>query len=199
MYVGSNEIITFLDNLFLCSWRPIMPSVYRHRERALNCGMHSLSFVNNWSTRPEAGLQWGGGGGGGRWTGWTGVLRGRWGEEEGWENNSLLSAGVPGKEQVRRYPLHCFYSVYLTPVHRGEVRRRRGRGRGRRGTHSPKYQKRTYVGKSHWSNSFSQFWHISSGACDTEYRSQISSHCVDVIRILLMRDNNARSGRYEQR
>lgn len=131
MYVGSNEIITFLDNLFLCSWRPIMPSVYRHRERALNCGMHSLSFVNNWSTRPEAGLQWGGGGGGGRWTGWTGVLRGRWGEEEGWENNSLLSAGVPGKEQVRRYPLHCFYSVYLTPVHRGEVRRRRGRGRGR--------------------------------------------------------------------
>lgn len=80
MYVGSNEIITFLDNLFLCSWRPIMPSVYRHRERALNCGMHSLSFVNNWSTRPEAGLQWGGGGGGGRWTGWTGVLRGRWGE-----------------------------------------------------------------------------------------------------------------------
>ena len=58
------------------------------------------------------------------------------GEEEGEENNSLLSAGVPGKEQVRRYPLHCFYSVHLTPVHRGEVRRRRRRKRKRKRRHS---------------------------------------------------------------
>lgn len=41
----------------------------------------------------------------------------------------MLSAGVPGKEQVRRYPLHCFYSVYLTPVQRGEVKRRKRRRR----------------------------------------------------------------------
>lgn len=60
--------------------------------------------------------------GGGRW---TGVFRVRRGEEL--QNNSLLSAGVPGKEQVRRYPLHCFYSVYLTPLQRGEVKRRRRR------------------------------------------------------------------------
>lgn len=51
------------------------------------------------------------------------------GEEEGLGNNSLLSAGVPGKEQVRRYPLHCFYSVYLTPVHRRGVKRRKRRRR----------------------------------------------------------------------
>lgn len=51
----------------------------------------------------------------------------REGEEEGLENNSLLSAGVLGKEQVRRYPLQCFYSVYLTPVHTGEVKRRKRR------------------------------------------------------------------------
>lgn len=51
------------------------------------------------------------------------MFRGRRGEEL--QNNSLLSAGVPGKEQVRRYPLHCFYSVYLTPLQRGEVKRRR--------------------------------------------------------------------------
>lgn len=51
------------------------------------------------------------------------------GEQEGLGNNSLLSAGVPGKEQVRRYPLHCFYSVYLTPVYRGGVKRRKRRRR----------------------------------------------------------------------
>lgn len=62
--------------------------------------------------------------GGGRW---TGLFRVRRGEEL--QNNSLLSAGVPGKEQVRRYPLHCFYSVYLTPLQRGEVKRRRRDGR----------------------------------------------------------------------
>lgn len=53
------------------------------------------------------------------------MFRVRRGEEL--QNNSLLSAGVPGKEQVRRYPLHCFYSVYLTPLQRGEVKRRRRR------------------------------------------------------------------------
>lgn len=55
------------------------------------------------------------------------MFRVRRGEEL--QNNSLLSAGVPGKEQVRRYPLHCFYSVYLTPLQRGVVKRRRRDGR----------------------------------------------------------------------
>lgn len=62
------------------------------------------------------------------------VRREQWeeGEEEGLENNSLPSAGVLGKEQVRRYPLHCFCSFYLTPVRGGEVKRRdRSRGRTR--------------------------------------------------------------------
>lgn len=62
---------------------------------------------------------------GGRWTGVFGVRRG-----EELQNNSLLSAGVPGKEQVRRYPLHCFYSIYLTPLQRGEGRRGGGQAGG---------------------------------------------------------------------
>ncbi|TRY82897.1 hypothetical protein DNTS_001533 [Danionella cerebrum] len=35
--------------------------------------------------------------------------------EKGHWANSLLSAGVLQKEQVKSYPLHLFYSVYLTP------------------------------------------------------------------------------------
>lgn len=56
-------------------------------------------------------VQWWWGGRGGGWGG-TGGLR----VKRGVKNNSLLSAGVLGKEQVRRYPLHRYYSFYLTPL-----------------------------------------------------------------------------------
>lgn len=56
----------------------------------------------------------------------TGAFTGGLGDK-GLENNSLLSAGVPWKEQVRKYPLHCFYCVYLTPGSGGGL----GRGGGK--------------------------------------------------------------------
>lgn len=112
---------------------------------------YSLGFINNWDARTAQGQQ--------QvscvcvcvcerdyiYTVQTGAFTGGLGDK-GLENNSLLSAGVPWKEQVRKYPLHCFYCVYLTPGSGGgwegeEERVRRRMGRTRWEAWSLKYQK----------------------------------------------------------